>query len=278
MNNRVALIAGGASLVSATAGVVGGYLYARKRLSTAFEVELEQQLEAAEEVFKMKHKVGMYANPEDLVQRRVPAGEVTKAQVDAARVAYGKVSDLDEDDLQRIIKGLRRDDHPVPDPPVEEEESLLGLDADEDVQVVDVNVFSGADDDLYYPTYEEYLEENPRGDEEPYIITAAEFFNGHLDQDTASLTWYDEDGVTGKGVLVDARDTPVDIADEVVGLKHMDMFGMWSDQMNLVFICNPKLGLNFEVIRHRGSYADAIGMRVPEKTKKRRSKDEPANR
>jgi hypothetical protein len=261
---RVKAITAGLAAVSAAAGATVGYFVAAKKAAQAFEAELTKQLEAAEKVFMMKHKVGMYGNPIEMLERTVPAGNVTKEQVDAAHVAYGQVSELDDDGLKRIIEGLRRDDVPDPVHPISgapAKTTILGLQEDpEPVQIVDRNLF--VTDEPEQPVYDHWLEAHPRGPEAPYIITNAEFHHPEVGYETATLTFFDG-GDEDFAVLLDEQEQFIEDIDMVVGEQNMNRFGMWSGQHNIVYICNEKMEMYFEVILTRGSYGEWAGMKLP---------------
>jgi hypothetical protein len=289
MNHKTVIIAGGASLLAAAAGFFAGDWFGVKRANAKFDEELAKQLEAAEQVFKMKYKVGMYGSPVEMAERRVPAGQVTKEQAEAARVAYGKVSDLDEDGLKRIIEGLRKEEvgtppgGPISGPPMNGHKvetlptSLLGLGDNGDFDDTQTHHLFG-DDEPEQPNYSEYIEENPRTRENPYVITVTEWGTSeHGIDDKVSVFWYDEDEEEGMGVLTDSSDIPIDDIEATVGWDNMSRFGMWSGSSNTVYIRNERLRCDFEVTRHRGSYAAAMGLNNPKKSKRqpaRRGADE----
>lgn len=256
MINKTVLIAGGSSLLSAAAAAVAGYYLGTQKSTKKFDVELQEQLAAAERVFKMKHKVGMYDNPMDLLKTNPNNHDIEKAA--AAQAVYSGFDTSDEH-LERIAEVLRRDSAPVV-PVAHRQVTLLDLDSESVIE--EHNLFADAPDDEW-PTFEEWAEIMPRGDRDPYVITHDEFHQTEVGYPSTSLTWFTEDGYSGNGVLLDEADNPIPTVDEVVGEANMERFGMWSGKENCIYICNPRLEMYMEVNRVQGTYADYIGMNVP---------------
>jgi hypothetical protein len=303
MDKRVVAITASLAAASAAAGGVAGYFLGLSKGVYKFQKELTAQLAAAEKVFMMKHKVGMYRSPIDLVEKvenNVPVEGQTEEQIAAHEAAYNTRSAVTDQDLGKIIESLRKPEvggrpgkpiiggpnqveYNVPDKSngsrvmPEEEASLLGMreelqDATDDVNH---NLF---EEESEQPNYSEYIEENPRTREAPYVITTTEFSTGddNID-DTYSLVWWDEDGVEGMGVLSDMKDNPIDDIEATVGWDNMEKFGMWSGSKNVVYIRNERLRCDYEVVRHRGSYAEHVGIKVQSQRKRklaRRGADE----
>jgi hypothetical protein len=299
MNHKNVLIAGGVSIVTAAAGAVGGYFLAVRKTTEKFQQELSEQLAAAERVWMLKHKVGMYASPVTMVQQVedvVPVEGQTQAQLDAHTALYKTDSWVtDDQDLGRILTSLRKDEpyqpvgSPISGPSVtgrrgshddddhdpmsinhNGSRSMLGLAEELEAATDEVNrnLFQ-VDDGPEWPNYSDYLEENPRRADEPYVITITEYDTGDAGFEQATVTWYDEDGIEGLGVLADAADIPIDDVDRVVGEANMEKFGMWSGTSSIVYVRNEKIRTDFEVHRHRGSYAVAVGLKLPNRKSKR---------
>lgn len=90
-----------------------------------------------------------------------------------------------------------------------------------------------------------------RTPDRPYIITLEEFTEGENDADT--LTYYEEDGV-----LADSQDMPVDRVGEDVGEENLNKFGFGSNDSRMLYIRNEKLGMDYEIILHQGSFAEVV--------------------
>ena len=69
----------------------------------------------------------------------------------------------------------------------------------------------------------------------------------------ATLTYY-----TVEKVLTDARDNVIEDKFALVGGGGVSMFGEQSSDPNTVHIRNPKLHMEFEVVRHDGSFNQIV--------------------
>jgi len=82
---------------------------------------------------------------------------------------------------------------------------------------------------------------------EPYIIAVEEFFETEVDWDKESLSYYPEDDT-----LVDERQHRVEDPDKYVGNRHLLMFGVNSNDKNVVYVRNAQISTDFEIIRETG--------------------------
>jgi hypothetical protein len=106
------------------------------------------------------------------------------------------------------------------------------------------NIFDDTNDEWDYE--KELL---GRGDIDPYIIHADEFEADENDWNShTTLTWYE-----GDQILADSSDLPVYNHHTVVGNANL-RFGHGSGQADVVYIRNPRLEAEYEVIREPGSY------------------------
>jgi hypothetical protein len=93
----------------------------------------------------------------------------------------------------------------------------------------------------------------------PIVIPEDEFHSQESGYMQGTLTYYVQDGA-----LCDETDELIEALDETVGQKNMSQFGHMSTDENVVHIRNPRLQLEWEVIRNAGSYArDVQGMVDP---------------
>lgn len=92
----------------------------------------------------------------------------------------------------------------------------------------------------------------------PYIIAVTEFLSNDSNYSQETLTWYMRDSM-----LIDDQDEPVEDPEGVIGLGNLQ-FGHRSDQENAVYIRNDRLLIDFEVVRHEGSYAQVVLGLTPE--------------
>jgi hypothetical protein len=125
--------------------------------------------------------------------------------------------------------------------PAEEEESTV---VEETTQV---NVFEASEEWNYQ------YEIAHRTKHVPYIIHLDEFKENAPEHDQTTYTYYELDDV-----LSDSRDTTVADIDGVIGLANLGRWGHGSQDPEVVYIRNEKLGLDVEVVRDRGSFSDTV--------------------
>lgn len=114
--------------------------------------------------------------------------------------------------------------------------------------------------DTPQPTQEElepswdYAEEvKSRTDEEPFIIHKDEFNAGEMEYDTATLTYYE-----GDDVLTNEQERVIEDQDKVLGLGNMTRWGHGSGDPNVLYIRNPVIGMDIEVVRSMGEFAKEV--------------------
>ena len=230
MNYKIVAIAG--TLIGAAAGSVAGYFYAERKLTSKFDAILDQEVADIKEHYKKLYKVDEYSSPQEVL-RRVPG-----ATLDAVTKADTTVHEgPGEDVLERVVKGLR---YGPPDVPVREPGRLLPkVEEDED------------DEEL---TTEE-VAQNQRG---PHLISVREFSEGKPGYSHVTLTYYE-----GDGSVVEEDEALVDDVDTLIGPDALEMFGRRSGDRNTVFIRNPRLNIDYEVVRENGSYGELTHMWEP---------------
>lgn len=87
--------------------------------------------------------------------------------------------------------------------------------------------------------------------EEPYEITVGEFeeFDPYFEK--IMLSYYAD------GVLADDRDEMIDDINETVGQKNFEKF--IREDMDAIYIRNPKLSIDYEIDRILASYKESVG-------------------
>ena len=92
------------------------------------------------------------------------------------------------------------------------------------------------------------------GDEEgPYVISHTEFIETHPEWDKITLSYFAEDDT-----LIDDQETILPDNDYVIGEKAYLYFGKRSGDPNIVYIRNPEIDSDFEVLLDRRSIAQAL--------------------
>lgn len=85
------------------------------------------------------------------------------------------------------------------------------------------------------------------------ILSITEFMAGEKSYNQVTLTYFAEDDV-----LVDENEMPIEDVDATVGNANMDRFGYKSRDPKVVYIRNDRLQIDYEVVRHEGSYAEQV--------------------
>lgn len=111
-------------------------------------------------------------------------------------------------------------------------------------------VFVKFNDDDDWDYEQEILARAALPDDVPYVISIEEYMQNENDWHQTNLTYY-----AGDDVLVDENDTPIPNKEKIVGeLK----FGHGSNDANIVYIRNPKMSIEWEVVYDRGSYQEEV--------------------
>lgn len=84
-----------------------------------------------------------------------------------------------------------------------------------------------------------------------YVIHYDE--RGEAEFDEITLTYY-----AGDDVLCNEQTEIVDSQEDIVGTRNLDKFGHGSHDKNIVYVRNERLGLEIEVCRAEGTYAEDV--------------------
>lgn len=227
---RHTVILGAASVVSLVVGSASGYLYARRVLGAQFEERLEKELKETRLLFQNIHK-----------------------DVDAETLAR-EILDVEEEDLQKY--DTRTSDIPqeVLDA-VRRAEEELGEEAEP--------LHSAFENPA--PSWVQEDEELERRNGVPYVISEEEYLENQWEHEEGNLTFYE-----GDDVLADSRDEVIPSLEDTLGLSSAELSKKWGhgcQDPNIVFICNEKMGMNFEVARSTKSYAEDVLGFIPDEGK-----------
>ena len=89
--------------------------------------------------------------------------------------------------------------------------------------------------------------------EGPFILHKNEFFQNEIDYRQETLIYYEEDDV-----LTDERDEVIDDVDKCIGAENLSRFGHGSSDNNVVYVRNPVMEMDYEVVRRKGSYVREV--------------------
>lgn len=92
-----------------------------------------------------------------------------------------------------------------------------------------------------------------RGPIHPFVIHKDEHMANEDEFEQVTLTYF-----MGDDVLSDERDTVIAEPDVIVGLDNLQRFGEGSEDPNVVYIRNPRLEVDYEVIRSEGTFAQEV--------------------
>jgi hypothetical protein len=91
-------------------------------------------------------------------------------------------------------------------------------------------------------------------DKKPYVISFLDFCEGNDKQDKVTLSYYLD------GVLIEEPDGEmVDDRIGMIGADALDRFGELSDDSDVVYVRNEKLGIDFEIVKVDTPYTEGMG-------------------
>lgn len=207
-----------AALAGAAVGAVSTYFLTRKSIEKKYADSFDAEVEKARTYYKKLYKQDEFATPEK-------AAENLHTSAKAVDMA------LPADTLQEIVSKLEYGSAAVTTvrKPTKSEATRRGS------KVTN--------------TYEaEYV---PR--ENPYIVTDEEFMNDDTTRAKISLEYFAVDDV-----LLDEDEQIIDNVEELVGADNLGRFGFRSNDVNVVYIRNDRLEMDFEVTRREGSYKEMM--------------------
>lgn len=226
-------ILAGVSVVSTSVGLTVGYALARRNLRTKYEALAEQEIAEAKVFYARLQKP---ARVED-VKVSVEVEDNMTEQLEDLKEAvqgldYGSLASSEDDQRQAV-------------------DSIHNHNGDEDSGMSVFTESAAYTDEM---TEEDQAERSNReANELPYIISMEEFMQGEKDYMQVTLTYYEKDDV-----LSDDKDVPVPDSDGVVGDDNLTKFGFLSKDRNIVYVRNDRNEMDFEIIRHQGSFAETV--------------------
>lgn len=207
--------------VGLAVGFAIGYKIGDKRLKTKYEKLAEDEISEMRQRFFEKAKA-------QVAQDKPPINEVIRERYVETGSRYTA------EELQAIREANEKF-------PAEEEEEVV---VEESAQV---NVFEANEEWNYQ------YEISQRTKHVPYIIHYDEFQENAPEHDQTVYTYYEVDDV-----LADTRDTTIEDMDKAIGLGNLGRWGHGSPDPNTVYVRNEELGLDVEIVRDRGSWADTV--------------------
>ncbi|QJD49635.1 hypothetical protein HWD32_gp59 [Gordonia phage Secretariat] len=292
----LALTTSGISLV---VGTLLGHIWTKKYVTDQYEALIEEEVTKAKAFYSQRNKTGEYADPVALAERLtgtdseeagdpvdtdeqedddyiVVEGKPFRDTVDPdERVNYNKLSENYKGPAIERQKYIPEPVEPDDGESMADYERRLMAAAHEKVEEI---IHEVGDDEEYRE--EEVVVSNvfetngveslqapgvgQRSSTRPYIISVTEFTDNDLGFGQNTISYYE-----GDNVLADERDQPIPDMNSIVGEKNL-RFGEASGDANVVFIRNERLGVDFEVCRSPGTYAEEVLGVAPQEDRRRR--------
>lgn len=207
----------------AVVGGVVGYFVAENRLRTKYNKIADDEIQEMKEHYRAA-EMRLLEVQEEIVSQ--PKPDLDKIMDD-----LGYKSTEDGYTMDDRLKQIERDEVEVQPEPTEEEienafEELPGWNYDQQVA--------------------------GRTNDKPFIMHAEEFRQSECSHQI-TITYFE-----GDDVLVDETDEVISKKDEVVGMEHLSKFGFGSGDPNVVYVRNPTLDIEYEILRHKGHYSIEI--------------------
>lgn len=224
-----------AGLLGAAVGGGSVYVFAKKHMEKQVEAKweaiTEEQIQSVKDEYRIVRGEGIYADPENLVSSEdLEAAEPYRSKSDLKRLTEELV------DAGYIPEGggiLRPSD----------------------------STAEFAQDDLEEPDPESQPLEGAYispADDLPHIISIEEFAmpsEGYEHYETVTITYHE-----GDETLLDSQGGIEMDKNGIVGVENLKRFGHLSNDDDIVYIRNPRLGIHFEVVRVKVGYAESRGM------------------
>lgn len=231
----VALIAGGT-------GAYLGYRYGIKKAGLRFDARLEEEIDAMRDHYKRVAKMGEYGTPQEAVEKLVPKAEAQRAltQYQGQKITHPVVPKpseaLSDEDMAAQVRAAER----------------LESVTEPEVQVV--SVFN----DNHEQEWDYQVELSKRSslaEDAPFVISKDEFDENEGGHNQGTLSYY-----LGDDVLTDERDEPISNTESVVGDDNLLRFGHGSGDPRTVYVRNPKLSMDWEIVKSDGRFdAEVLG-------------------
>lgn len=281
MKGKVIAIGIGAFAVGAVGGYIFGYKTTVKKLEDWANDEIskvrtmyQQKLDERVIVGDPALKTGVFATPEGAAEfliakdedpdqkalREVGRDKVNQMFVDGG---YAPLSGFEEPPLRdkvEVVESLA-----TTGPPTEEPNPLEGLTG----AMIEESIWGNTARTGEIATVIDAPEEEDEGDlrvefipkrhpDRPYVIPES-WYMGEDEYAKLDVVYFEEDGV-----LMGEGDQVITAKEETVGEQNLHKFGIGTNDRNSVYIRNEKLQTDYEVIRDKRSYMEAVhNMKAP---------------
>ena len=225
------LTIGGPAVVAFAVGSFGGYLFARKlteqRLGLEFDARLAAELEETKAYYKKLETIRTLAVAKEPVEEEHVKNETGEVVIPSSAV---------KPSIEEVVNSLKY--HTLPPK------------SSSKPTVETRNVFKSEARGYDIP------DDPERSDKAPYIISADEFMDGEVGYPQTQLLYYTENEA-----LVDisgGTEELVDAVNTLVGVRNLSCFGNKSNDPDVVYIRNERVGNDFEITRVFKSYVEEV--------------------
>lgn len=216
-------------------GAAGAHTLTKRKYETLIETEAEElrqmYFEKEQNLLSEMAKEHREGDILTSVPEKPPLTELIKdykSDNDERPTNYSEMSTATDQELEQLV----------------EEELKI------EVKRTEVNIFAGDLEEFNQELEEAWREENP---DSPFIISKEEFLENDPEYNQVTITYYEDDDV-----LADEQDRPVDNQVQLVGNDALEKFGYGSGDNNIVYVRNPNLDIDLEVLRSTNSYAATV--------------------
>lgn len=180
--------------------------------------------------------------------------ERLRSETEATREHYKIMAKADE--YATPLSAAEAMGTPLPPEIVAEKNEPVAYEKMAKPQTVVVNVFDIHGDEHSKDAFDLELEKVKRSNSPtgtPYILSWEEYLENDQEYEQLRITYFDEDDC-----YVNEDDELLTSAADSVGAPANLQFGYGSNDPEVVFVCNPRLNMMFEITRGKGSYAEAV--------------------
>lgn len=173
--------------------------------------------------------------PAEPIEREPLRVHVTTEHVDSGNLTTETEYTLDEEGVATVVQTER----------------LLHISEPEDAELI--NIFRKDVD----PTWDYEAELQTRTDDAPYVIHKTEFIEDEMGYRQDTVTYYE-----GDDIMCDSQETVIFNPRSLMG-EFAERWGHGSEDENVVYIRNEKMEMEWEILRHTGSYSiEVAGLEI----------------
>jgi hypothetical protein len=204
----------------AVVGGIAGYFVAEKRLRTKYEEIADIEIAEMKAFYREREQ--------DLLDTQK------------------EIANQPKPDLDEIVKELGYKVETRYSPPEVKAISDAVEAEDEEEEVDEENVFH----ELPGWNYDQQVA--GRTADKPFIMHFEEYQQSECSHQI-TITYFE-----GDDVLIDESDEVITKKDEVVGMANLEKFGFGSGDHNVLYVRNPVLDIEYEILRDKGHYASVV--------------------